>query len=197
VRAIFSCDGAGVKRCEANAAHHWLSQRLSAAIGDRIGTGAGTQTGLKDRVVPAQARLLRAARRRRSRPPRHRLRWRRIALWNKTGAGRTGEFEMRATLMAIAVAAMLAAPAMAQDDDQDCDNIMDELKKLAERMMNTTDPKGVGPVCAATGHLLGIIKASREVAAECYDEGRKRTQLLQTFDKASKEMEGKVDEVCK
>jgi len=35
------------------------------------------------------------------------------------------------------------------------------------------------------------------VAAECYDEGRKRTQLLQTFDKASKEMEGKIDEVCK
>jgi len=91
-------------------------------------------------------------------------------------------------LKAAAVAAMLvvAAPAMAQDDDQDCDNIMDELKKLAERLMNTNDPKGVGPVCAATGQLLGIIKASREVAAECYEEGRKRSQLLQTFDKAAK-----------
>jgi hypothetical protein len=106
---------------------------------------------------------------------------------------------MRATLRAAAVAAMLAAavPAMAQDDDQDCDNIMDELKKLAERLMNTNDPKGVGPVCAATGQLLGIIKASREVAAECYDEGRKRSQLLVTFDKATKEMESKIDEVCK
>ena len=105
---------------------------------------------------------------------------------------------MRATLRAVMVATMLAAaPAMAQDDDQDCDNIMDELKKLAERLMNTNDPKEVGPVCAATGQLLGIIKASREVAAECYDEGRKRSQLLVTFDRATKEMEGKIDEVCK
>ena len=105
---------------------------------------------------------------------------------------------MRATLRAAAFATMLVVtPAMAQDDDQDCDNIMDELKKLAERLMNTNDPKGVGPVCAATGQLLGIIKASREVAAECYDEGRKRSQLLVTFDKATKEMEAKIDEVCK
>ena len=105
---------------------------------------------------------------------------------------------MRATLRAVALATMLVAmPAMAQDDDQDCDNIMDELKKLAERLMNTSDPKGVGPVCAATGQLLGIIKASREVAAECYDEGRKRDQILLTFDKASKDMESKIAEVCK
>jgi hypothetical protein len=74
---------------------------------------------------------------------------------------------------------------------------MDELKKLAERLMNTADPKGVGPVCAATGQLLGIIKASREVAAECYDEGRKRDQILLTFDKAAKDMESKIDAVCK
>ena len=106
----------------------------------------------------------------------------------------------QAILKAVAVAAAVVfagGAAIAQDDDQDCDNIMDELKKLAERLMNTSDPKGVGPVCAATGQLLGIIKASREVAAECYDEGRKRNQLLLTFDKASKEMEGKIDEVCK
>ena len=104
---------------------------------------------------------------------------------------------MRATLRAVALATMLAAtPAMAQDDDQDCDNIMDELKKLAERLMNTNDPKGVGPVCAATGQLLGILKASREVAAECYEEGRKRDQLLVTFDRATKEMESKIDSVC-
>jgi hypothetical protein len=104
----------------------------------------------------------------------------------------------RATLKAVAVVAALtfAAPALAQEDDQDCDNIMDELKKLAERLMNTSDPKGVGPVCAATGQLLGIIKASREVAAECYDEGRKRTSLLQTFDRATREMETKIDSVC-
>ena len=81
--------------------------------------------------------------------------------------------------------------------DRDYDRLMDELKKLSERLMNTSDPKGVGPVCAATGQLLGIIKASREVAAECYDEGRKRDQILLTFDKAAKDMETKIDSVCK
>ena len=106
----------------------------------------------------------------------------------------------RQTIRSVAIAAALVftlGTACAQDDDKECDDIMDELKKLAERLMNTNDPKGVGPVCAATGQLLGIIKSSREVAAECYDEGRKRDQLLVTFDKASKEMERKIDEVCK
>ena len=97
----------------------------------------------------------------------------------------------------VAAIGCLAIGSARADDDQDCDNIMDELKKLSERLMNTTDPKGIGPVCAATGQLLGIIKASREVAAECYDEGRKRDQILLTFDKASKEMESKIDSVCK
>ena len=79
----------------------------------------------------------------------------------------------------------------------DCDDILDELKKLSERLMNTSDPKGVGPVCAATGELLGIIKASREVAAECYEEGRKRDQILRTFDGGIKDIQGKVDSACK
>ena len=96
-----------------------------------------------------------------------------------------------------ALVACLAAGAARADDDQDCNNIMDELKKLSERLMNTTEPKGIGPVCAATGQLLGIIKASREVAAECYDDGRKRDQILLTFDKAAKDMESKIGEVCK
>lgn len=106
----------------------------------------------------------------------------------------------RQAIRTLAIAAAMAfavGTAFAQDDEKECDDIMDELKKLAERFMNTSEPKGVGPVCAATGQLLGIMKASREVAAECYDEGRKRDQLLLTFDKATKDMEGKIDSVCK
>src|SRR6476660_6839408 len=98
---------------------------------------------------------------------------------------------------AVAASIAFASSAARADDDDDCNNIMDELKKLSERLMNTTDPKGIGPVCAATGQLLGIMKASREVAAECYDEGRKRDQIILTFDKASKEIESKIEEVCK
>ena len=104
---------------------------------------------------------------------------------------------IRKCAAAAAVLLVIAGSAVAQDDDQDCDNIMDELKKLAERVMNTNNPKAVGPVCAATGQLLGIMKASREVAAECYEEGRKRDQLLLTFDKATKEMELRIESVCK
>jgi hypothetical protein len=106
----------------------------------------------------------------------------------------------RQAIKMVAIAAAMAfavGTAFAQDDDKECDDIMDELKKLAERLMNTSEPKGVGPVCAATGQLLGIMKASREVAAECYGEGKKRDQLLVTFDKATKDMEGKIDSVCK
>jgi hypothetical protein len=102
----------------------------------------------------------------------------------------------RAAALAVSIAGFAAGAARA-DDDEDCNNIMDELKKLSERLMNTSEPKGIGPVCAATGQLLGIIKASREVAAECYEEGRKRDQILLTFVKASKEMESKIDSVCK
>ena len=104
---------------------------------------------------------------------------------------------LKAAAVATVVMFAVAGGAAAQDDDEDCDNIMDELKKVAERLMNTSEPKGVGPVCAATGQLLGIIKASREVAAECYEEGKKRDQLLLTFDKATKDMETKIDSVCK
>ncbi len=106
----------------------------------------------------------------------------------------------RQAIKMVAIAAAMAfavGTAFAQDDDKECDDIMDELKKLAERFMNTSEPKGVGPVCAATGQLLGIMKASREVAAECYGDGKKRDQLLVTFDKATKDMEGKIDSVCK
>jgi hypothetical protein len=106
----------------------------------------------------------------------------------------------RQAVRIVAIAAAMAfavGTAFAQDDDKECDDIMDELKKLAERFMNTSEPKGVGPVCAATGQLLGIMKASREVAAECYGDGKKRDQLLVTFDKATKDMEGKIDSVCK
>src|SRR5262245_26445724 len=101
------------------------------------------------------------------------------------------------TAMAAAALTVAAMGPVLADDDEDCDNIMDELKKLTERIMNTNDPKAVGPVCAATGQLLGIVKASREVAAECYDEGKKRDRILVTFDRAAKEMEEKIDSVCK
>src|SRR5436305_1189615 len=54
---------------------------------------------------------------------------------------------IRTVAIAGAMAFTLGA-ACAQDDEKECDDIMDELKKLAERLMNTSEPKGGGPVCA-------------------------------------------------
>lgn len=105
---------------------------------------------------------------------------------------------LRTATVAAALTFAVAGGALAQDDDdENCDNIMDELKKLTERVMGANDPKEVGPLCAATGQLLGIIKASREVAAECYDEGKKRDRILDVFDKAARDMETKINSVCK
>src|SRR2546423_1063363 len=130
-----------------------------------------------------------------------RQRWRGLAIWLKQARRFAGERCMRRhAIRTMAIAAAMAftlGAACAQDDEKECDDIMDELKKLGERLMNTTEPKGIGPVCAATGQLLGIMKASREVAAECYDEGRKRDQLLLTFDKATKDRKAKIVSVCK
>jgi len=105
---------------------------------------------------------------------------------------------LRTAAVVTALTLAVAGSAFAEDDDdENCDNIMDELKKLTERVMGANDPKEVGPVCAATGQLLGIMKASREVAAECYDEGRKRDRILEVFDKAARDMESKINAVCK
>jgi hypothetical protein len=104
----------------------------------------------------------------------------------------------RAAAAAAAIGCLVVGAARAADDgEKECDDIMAELKKLTERHMNTAEPKGLGPVCAATGQLLGIMKASREVAAECYADGTKLNQILLSFDKGIKDIEGKVDAACK
>jgi hypothetical protein len=115
--------------------------------------------------------------------------------------GSTGDIDMnfKAIVHGIALIAVLgfiSAGQAARADD--CDDEQDELKKLIERVINyTPNPQGIGPVCAATGQILGVTKAAREVAAECYDDGRKRTKILEEYDKGIQEMESKINGVCK
>jgi hypothetical protein len=96
----------------------------------------------------------------------------------------------------LATLGFISAGQVARADD--CDDEQDEIKKLIERVINyTPSPQGVGPVCSVTGQILGITKAAREVAAECYDDGKKRDEILGAYDKGIQEMEGKINGVCK
>jgi hypothetical protein len=105
---------------------------------------------------------------------------------------------LKSIVHAIALAAMLAFITGHAARADDCDDEQDEIKKLVERVINNnTNPQGIGPVCSATGQILGITKAAREVAAECYDDGNKRTAILASYDKGIKEMEEKITGVCK
>jgi hypothetical protein len=95
-----------------------------------------------------------------------------------------------------AVLGFISAGQMARADD--CDDEQDEIKKLIERVINNnTSPQGIGPVCSVTGQILGITKAAREVAAECYDDGKKRDAILAAYDKGIQDMEGKIGGMCK
>jgi hypothetical protein len=101
------------------------------------------------------------------------------------------------TAVALASATALAVAATSARAD-DCDDIMDAVKKLTERTVNAKDDaKTPLAVCWAVGQLVGMTKAGREVAAECYDEGTKRTDLLASLDKTTKEMEAQFDSICK
>ena len=108
---------------------------------------------------------------------------------------------IRTIVYAIALAtagAVVAAAEPAGNPDEDCDDIWDELKELTERVIAET--KGATTplaACAAGGQILGIVKASREVVAECYADGQKRTDLLAQLDKALKEAETQVGSHCK
>jgi len=103
---------------------------------------------------------------------------------------------LRRILAVAAVVGFTVAAATAQADE--CDDIMDAVKKLNERVMNSKDDAKTTPaVCAAIGQVVGIMKAGREVAAECYDEGSKRDTILLALDKATKEMDGQLDSLCK
>ena len=101
-------------------------------------------------------------------------------------------------VQAVALTALLAFAAGGQARADDCDDEQDEIKKLIERVINAnSNPQGIGPVCAATGQIVGITKAAREVAAECYDDGKKRDEILALYDKGIREMEEKINGVCK
>ena len=108
---------------------------------------------------------------------------------------------IRTVLLAAAfasAAALSAAAEPAQSDDEDCDDIMSELQELVEQV--TKDRAGAKSplaVCAATGQVLGVVKASREVASECYETGKKREDFLASFNKTVKELEGQIGSRCK
>ena len=101
---------------------------------------------------------------------------------------------------AFASAAVLSAAAepAAPSDDEDCDDIMTELQELSEQVTkDRASAKSPLAVCAATGQILGVVKASREVASECFEAGKKRDDFLARFERTVKELEGQIGSRCK
>jgi hypothetical protein len=100
----------------------------------------------------------------------------------------------------VGVAAAAPAPTTsdADDDDEECDDIMDVLKKLDEQVRSEQGGAKSTPMsCADTGQLLGIAKASRVVANECYDKGKRRDELVAGFSKIQQQLEGRIGSACK
>jgi hypothetical protein len=105
-----------------------------------------------------------------------------------------------ATVASVGVAAAAPAPTTseADDDDEDCDDIMEVLKDLDEQMRKEQAvPKSRLMACADSGQLLGIAKASRAVAQECYDKGKRRDELVASFEKIQQQLEGRIGSACK
>jgi len=105
-----------------------------------------------------------------------------------------------ATVASVGVASAAPAPTTteADDDDEDCDDIMDVLKALDEEVRKEQAvPKSKTMSCADSGQLLGIAKASRVVARECYDKGKRRDELVASFEKIQQQLEGRINSACK
>ena len=105
-----------------------------------------------------------------------------------------------ATVASVGVTAAAPAPTTteADDDDEDCDDIMDVLKELDEQVRkDQAAPKSRLMSCADSGQLLGIAKASRAVAQECYDKGKRRDELVASFEKIQQQLEGRISSACK
>jgi hypothetical protein len=106
-----------------------------------------------------------------------------------------------ATVASVGVAAAAPAPTTSEandDDDEDCDDIMDVLKELDEQVRkDQAAPKSRLMSCADSGQLLGIAKASRAVAQECYDKGKRRDELVASFEKIQQQLEGRIGSACK
>src|SRR5262245_61918389 len=108
---------------------------------------------------------------------------------------------IRTVLLAAAFASVAALSAVAEpapSNDEEGDEIMAELKELSAQVrQDKANARSPLAVCAATGQILGVAKASREVASECYELGKKRDDLMAGFDRVVKEIEGQINSQCK
>ena len=103
-----------------------------------------------------------------------------------------------ATAFVVTPAFAAPAPPPASGADEDCDDIMEQLKELNDDLLqNRSAARTPVAVCAALGQLLGVAKASKEVANECYDDEKKKQDLAAALEKTQKDLEGQVGNFCK
>jgi hypothetical protein len=104
-------------------------------------------------------------------------------------------FRVGSTCAAVAIALVsIMATSSARADD--CDDIVGALKKYGERIMtrNATTPLAI---CAAMGEAVGIMRSVKVVADECFEEGKKRDDLMKGMEESAKTMETEIAKECK
>jgi hypothetical protein len=102
-------------------------------------------------------------------------------------------------VMFMAVGGVMATRAEpAGNPDDDCDEMMSELKDVATDLLKVrstaTSPLAV---CAAIGQLAGAAKISSAAADECYSDDRKRQQVVDSLDKLAKDYDAQIAQMCR
>ena len=97
--------------------------------------------------------------------------------------------------LAVATVIILSSASSATRAD-DCDDIVNAIKKVGEAVMKK-DAKTPPAICAGMGQALGLMQSTRIVAEECYDEGKKRDDLMKDMAESAKVFQDEIDSMCK
>src|SRR5258705_4527367 len=86
--------------------------------------------------------------------------------------------------LAVAIVVILSSASSATRADE-CETAVDALKKLGD-VVTKKDAKTTPAICAAMGQVLGLAQSVRIIAKECYDEGKKRDDLMKDMAESAK-----------
>jgi hypothetical protein len=94
------------------------------------------------------------------------------------------------------VLAVALSSASSSSSADECDDIIVALKDHGDRIP-LKEAKTPPEFCAAVGRLHGIMVSIREIAKQCFDEGKKRDDTMKDMDEGVNGMQSLLDTRCK